>query len=186
MQNLLNKINLLNVIKITKSKTHKCFKKLEIDLKKTIGINKKFIVSQIRFDTPPKGESEGRFIKDFLSERLQNVFKNKIVIEGVNSKGRTQFKLPFFKAKPAPDFIIEEPFCVIGEVKYCKLSTRKVGTAIGQILLYLVSSKEESTKYDYGCVIFFDTSIKLNKLQEKEVSFIEHLWKNENIFLIII
>jgi len=172
-------------MEIEKSETYKQLLGLQTSLKGTIGDNKNVIIKQVKLALISGGEAEGLFTKMFLLPIIQKIFPNSIV-EGVNSAGKTQFKHTFFGAKPAPDFIIEEPAKIVGEVKYDFFATRSVATAIGQILLYLEASKAESQQYDYGCIIFFDTSLKFKEQKKEESHFIEHLWTNENIFLIII
>ena len=171
---------------LSKTKAYQQFKYLENHLKETIGNNKKSIISRVKSKTSYNHECEGVFIKSFLSKNLLNMFLDNIIIEGIDSKGKTQFKKSFFGSKPAPDFVINNLLTVVGEVKYDSLTARSISLAIGQVLVYLKSSKYESYKYDYGCIIFFDKSCKSDAIGEKEAEFIKYLWEHENIYLIII
>ena len=159
-------------------------KKLETILKEDLVNNKENIVKEIESNKRQGGEVEGIFTKRVLSRIMQNAFQNNVVIEGMDSKGKTKFKQFFFGAKGAPDFIIENPR-VVGEVKYGELNLDLLGKAIGKTILYIANSKKQSQKFEYGCIVFFDTSSKFNETVE-EGEFIKYLWENVNVFLIII
>jgi hypothetical protein len=98
------------------------------------------------------GEPEGRFMKLFLADSLREFFEDRsdsLVIEGINSKGKTQFKISFFGSKPGPDLVFNHPhlFTFVGEVKFGPMRLREFATGIGQVIAYIESSRLEKTTY---------------------------------------
>ena len=77
------------------------------------------------------------------------------------------------------------PFNLVGEVKYGKLRLRSFATALGQLIVYLESSKNETEQSQYGCLIFFNTE-ESKEPTEREKEFINLMWERENIFITII
>jgi len=170
-----------------KQKTYYKLSNLSLYLKENLLPRKEDIVKNVLESTPINGEPEGYFIKLFLAPLQINFLKENpegLFIEGINSKGRTQFKKDFFGSKPAPDFIFKK-YNTIGEVKYCKLRLRTFAVALGQLIAYIESSKNEVEKSQYGYLIFFNTE-KRNGLTEQEKKFINLMWKRNNIFITII
>lgn len=137
--------------------------------------------------TQPGGESEGNFIKYVLRQPLETIFHGQsLTIEGIESKGITQFKKFFFSIKPALDFIVRD-LELVGEVKYTKLDLQKLALAIGQATMYVGASSAESYRLSYGIVIFCDIgSTEMITLTEVEESFKKDLWEKNGIFLILI
>jgi len=94
------------------------------------------IIKRVKRKTPEGGKKESIFVKLFLVPVLSNYFRDlriEIIIEGVNSRGKTQFKGVFFGSRPAVDFLFKIdgqtglfesrcflpfPLNTIGEVKY--------------------------------------------------------------------
>lgn len=156
-------------------------------LSRELGSRKSEIVADVRDNTPKGGEAEGHFMKRRLEKRLRECFgdeKGHLVIEGVESHGVTQFKHPFFGNKPAPDFVFNDPrrFALVGEVKYGRISLRAFATGIGQAISYMQSSKRESTCYEYGYLLFFNTAGGY-KLSPQEQDFQRRLWDQHNLFV---
>lgn len=179
------KITTARIVATSKEQIQNQLIKLEVTLKANLGNQKQIVINKVKSTLTPGGEAEGFFTKLFLSPILQSVFPNDVTIEGVNSGGKTQYKQLFFGTKPAPDFVIEK-LRIVGEVKYESLRTRQLATAIGQILLYMAASKSELQHYEYGCVIYFDTSSLTNHLSQEETDFQKYLMVNNDIFLILI
>jgi len=173
-----------------KQKIYHQLNNLGLYLKENLLPKKEDIVKKVRGATPKNGESEGYFIKLFLAPLLREFIKENLeglIIEGINSKGQTQFKKEFFGSKPAPDFRFTTPlpFNLVGEVKYGKLRLRSFATALGQLIVYLESSKNETEQSQYGYLIFFNTE-ESKELTEREKEFINLMWKRENMFITII
>ncbi len=148
---------------------------------------KESIVKKIREETPKGCEPEGRFIKIILAPLLKKFFKENsggLIIEGVKSRGQTQFKNYFFSSMPAPDFRFKQ-LDIVGEVKYDKLRLRPFAIALGQLITYIESSKNEIVQSQYGYLIFFNIE-KSKEPTEQEKKFINLLWKRDNIFITII
>jgi len=163
------------------------FNNLNLYLKERLLPQKEDIVKRVRGATPKGGEPEGHFIKLFLAPLLKEFFKENIgalIIEGINSKGQTQFKNYFFGSKPAPDFRFKQ-LDTVGEVKYDKLRLRPFITALGQLIAYIESSKKEVERSQYGCLIFFNTEVNEESVEQEE-EFIKLMWERENIFFAII
>jgi hypothetical protein len=161
-----------------------------IYLKNNLQPQKEKIVMKVKEAVPKGGEPEGYFIKNFLAHLLSEFFKQKsegLIIEGINSKGQTQFKNYFFNSRPAPDFRFKKslPFNLVGEFKYCKLQLRSIAIGVGQLMTYIESSKIESEPSQYGYLIFFNTGVS-KELSTQENNFIRLLWEQENIFITII
>ena len=172
-----------------KQKIYHQLNNLGFYLKKNLILQKENVVKKVREATPKGGEPEGNFIKLFLAPLLREFLKvnlEGLIIEGIN-KGQTQFKNYFFGSKPASDFRFKEPltFNLIGEVKYGKLQLRSIATALGQLITYIESSKNESEQSQYGCLIFFNTK-QSKEPTEREKEFINLMWERENIFITII
>ena len=180
------------------------FKKLEKHLLSLLGGEKRKvkIIRKIEKETPKGGEKEGIFVKSFLCRVLFNYFRNssiEVIIEGVNSEGRTQFKNKFLNSKPAVDFLFEKrpsglfpvshtilfPLETVGEVKYGDLNFRSFATGLGQIIGYLKASQFEASPKIYGYYIFFNTDGD-KTITENDKKFLEELWEKENIFVVII
>jgi hypothetical protein len=179
------------------------FKKLERHLLSLLGGEKKAkIIGKIEKETPKGGEKESIFVKSFLCRVLFNYFRDssiEVIIEGVNSEGRTQFRSKFFNSKPAVDFLFEKrplgllpvshtilfPLETVGEVKYGNLNFRSFATGLGQIIGYLKASQFEAAPKIYGYYIFFNTDVD-KTITENDKKFLEELWENENIFVVII
>ena len=177
------------------------FEKLAKCLNSHLGGKKRRIkiIRKVNRETPKGGEKEGVFIKLFLTPVLTSYFEHwsiEVIIEGVNSNGRTQFQDKFFGTKPAVDFLFEIdkqkrlfstrhplpfPLNTVGEVKYGKLTFRSFVTGLGQIIGYLNASK----KFDYGYYIFFNTDID-KTITDRDRRFLDELWEKENIFVVII
>lgn len=144
--------------------------------------------------------NETKFAHKFLDENLANFFGTRngaqIFIEGAQGKGKpsqTLFQKKFLGVNPAPDFVVRAPFNLAGEIKYGKVSVQRVANAIGAVLIYLKSSQNEKLEnpYEFGCVIFFDTSNpkcweSSKALPYSEDEFIGWLWEELNVFLIIV
>jgi len=155
-------------------------------LKDNMQSQKDTIVMKVRKATLKGGEPENYFIKLSLAPLLIKFFKQKskgLIIEGINSRGQTQFKNYFFSSRPAPDFRFKEPlpFNLVGENKYCKLQLRSIATGLGQLITYIESSKNESEPSQYGYLNFFNTGVS-KELSTQENNFIKLLWERENIF----
>lgn len=156
------------------------------ELRKNLGGRKATIIKDVRANTPKGREQEGTFRKRFLVPVLENVFADDgLIVEGIGSQGLTQFKNNFFGGKPAVDFIVSKPG-IVGEVKYQPLSPSNFGGAVGQALVYLISSKQEEAKFPYGAVIFFTTRPEITTPTSTERQFIQLLWERDNIFVIVI
>ncbi len=184
-----------------KSRARGKFEKLAKYLNSCLGGKKRRIkiIRKVNREAPKGVEKEGFFIKRFLDRALRDYFKNRrieVIMEGVNSEGRTQFRDKFFGSKPAPDFLFEIdkqprlfstrhllsfPLNTVGEVKYDKLTFRSFVTGLGQIIGYLNTGK----KFDYGYYIFFNTDID-KPVTDRERKFLDELWEKENIFVVII
>jgi len=173
--------------KMDKQEIYRQLNNLSFYLKKNLLPKKEDIVKKVR-GAPPRGdEPEGYFIKLFLAPLLREFFKGNLgglIIEGINSKGQTQFKKDFFGSKPAPDFRFKQ-FNMVGEVNYDKLQLRPFVTALGQLITYIKSSKNETEQSKYGCLIFFNTE-ESKEPTEREKEFINLMWERENIFIMII
>ena len=157
-----------------KQKIYHQLNNLDLYLKENLLPKKEDIVKKVQGATPKSGEPEGYFIKLFLAPLLREFLKENLeglIIEGINSKGQTQFKKDFFGSKPAPDFRFKQ-FNMVGEVKYDKLRLRPFAIAIGQLITYIESSKNETKQSQYGCLIFFNTKKVKNKRNEKKSSSI--------------
>jgi len=155
------------ISKQEKLKAQKKFKKLEKYLISCFANRKVKIIRKIDKETPRGGEKEGIFIKLFLAPALSAYFKDrriKVIVEGVNSNGETQFQDEFF-----------------GEVKYGKLTFSLFTKGLGQIIGYLNADK----KFDYGYYVFFNTNIN-KTITDRDKEFLEELWERENIFVVII
>ncbi|MHA1279829.1 MAG: hypothetical protein ACTSQ8_21710 [Candidatus Helarchaeota archaeon] len=168
---------------ITKEDVRQKLEGLENVLKEGIGTRKAEIIEKVK--QSQGGESEGVFTKTVLAPILHELFGDSVTIEGVEGSG-TQFKTSFFGSSPAPDFVIEKPTNIMGEVKYADYGTLLVSHAIGQVLLYIAASKDETRVADFGCVIFFDKSLKYETLRPNEEKLIRELWDRSNIYLIIV
>lgn len=158
---------------------------LKTALTSSLGPDKESILRRVKAAVAQGGEAEGKFVKLFLSEVLHRVFGDGVVIEGMDSMGRTQFKRTFFGAKPAPDFVIER-LSIVGEVKFAPLTSGRLATAIGQVLVYVAASKMESVQYEYGCLLYFDTAANSVRLTQEETDFARRLWQNDGIYLIFV
>jgi len=170
-----------------KQKIYHQLNNLGLYLKENLLPKKEDIVKKVRGATPKGGEPEGYFIKLFLAPLLREFLKENLeglTIEGINSKGRTQFKKDFFGSKPAPDFRFKQ-FNMVGEIKYDKLRLRPLATALGQLITYIESSKNESEPSQYGYLVFFNTN-RSKKPTKQEEDFIRLIWERENIFITII
>jgi len=159
-------------------------KKFEGILKDKFRDNKEKIINEVGISSG--SYPEGYFVKNYLAKYLFDFFETYVHIEGINSEGLTQYKNDFFCSKPAPDFIVKEPYNLVGEVKYCNLSTRELATAIGQAIMYLHSSRSEEFVYEFGLIICFDKSMKHTSLDSSEEILIKELWDKENIFIVIV
>ena len=187
------------ISKQEKLRAQKKFKKLERHLVFCLRNRKEKIIRKVDKVTSKGGEKENAFIKLFLTPVLRNYFKDhciEVIVEGVNSEGRTQFRNKFFGSKPAPDFLfrmdnqpklfnnrhpIPFPLNTVGEVKYDKLTFRSFAIGLGQIIGYLNADK----RFEYGYYIFFNKD--LNKdITDKDKEFLNKLWEKENIFVVII
>ena len=73
----------------------------------------------------------------------------------------------------------------VGELKYDKLRLRPFITALGQLIAYIESSKKEVERSQYGCLIFFNTEVNEESVEQEE-EFIKLMWERENIFVAII
>ena len=156
-------------------------------LKENLSSQKDDFIKRVQKATPKGCEPEGHFIKIVLSPLLEEFFKENLeglIIEGVRSRGSTQFKNYFFGSRPAPDFRFNQ-LDTVGEVKYARLRLRSFATALGQLITYIESSKNEIVPSKYGYLIFFNTE-KSKELQEQEKKFINLIWKRDNIFITII
>jgi len=187
------------ISKQEKLRAQKKFKKLEKYLISCFANRKVKIIRKIDKETPREGEKEGIFIKLFLAPALSAYFKDrriKVIVEGVNSNGETQFQDEFFGSKPAPDFLFRAdsqpmlvdnrrvlpfPLNTVGEVKYGKLTFSLFTKGLGQIIGYLNADK----KFDYGYYVFFNTNIN-KTITDRDKEFLEELWERENIFVVII
>jgi|GEM_PF-4090002 len=176
-----------------KKEVEKHLMEFESVLKKRLSCQRKNIVEkidEIREGNKHRGrkrtEAESIFMKKYLNNLIKETFNDNVIIEGYNKEKPTQFKEVFFGSKPAPDFIIEEPAKVVCEVKYSPLTTMKTATAVGQCLLYMAAKKDVTQKFYYGCIVFFDKSLKFEGLQPVESNFKDYLWDELNIFLIIL
>jgi len=170
-----------------KQKIYYHLNSLSLYFKENLLPSKEYIVKKIIKETPVGGEPEGRFIKLFLAPLLKEFFKENpegLIIEGIKSRCRTQFKNYFFGSKPAPDFILNQ-LDTVGEVKYDKLRLRSFATALGQLITYIESSKKEIIQSKYGYLIFFNTE-KHKEPTEQEKKFINLMWEQDNIFISII
>jgi hypothetical protein len=175
---------------MNKQEVYNFLNNLSVYLEDNLQPQKEVIVAKVKEATPPGGEPEGNFIKLFLAPLLRNFCKHKfegLIIEGINSKGRTQFKNYFFGSRPAPDFRFKEPLplSLVGEAKYCKLQLRSLAIGLGQLITYIESSNNELEPSQYGYLIFFNTGVS-KKLSRQENNFIKLLWEQENIFITII
>ena len=166
---------------------------------------KKEVINGVKNGTPPGGEREGVFIKQFLYTRLksftEDYFKGLVpedyqkqanealIVEGI--KPTTQHCHFFFGSKPAPDFRFESPFpfTIAGEVKYSS-SPRDLRTLVGQTIIYVISGEAEKWHYDYGYGIFYDISdsqiIKEAGQNLLEQKLHQELWDKFGIFIRII
>jgi aspartate/methionine/tyrosine aminotransferase len=77
------------------------------------------------------------------------------------------------------------PLETVGEVKYGNLNFRSFATGLGQIIGYLKASQFEAVPKIYGYYIFFNTDVD-KTITENDKKFLEELWENENIFVVII
>ena len=175
---------------MNKQEIYNFLNNLSLCLKDNLLTQKVKIVRKVKGVTPKGGEPEGNFIKLFLEPLIKEFLKEDsegLIVEGIDSKGQTQFKGDFFGSKPAPDFRFKAPlpFTLVGEVKYGKLQLRSLATALGQLITYIESSESEAEQSQYGYLVFFDTKGS-NKITEKEKDFIKLIWKRENIFIAII
>lgn len=201
MSNITKKLKLQK--EIDKNRTHDKFNKLANFLSGNLGTRKSKIINTIKSQTPKGREVEGRFTKRFLKPAIDGYFKGfpvEVIFEGVNSQGETQWKNKFFGSKPAPDFIFKPrqpslfdnahspfPLDTVGEVKYDKLTFRNFVTGLGQIIAYLESSRIEKEPKQYGYYIYFNTDIdKDTIISNHEETFLRTLWKQQNIFAVII
>ena len=144
------------------------------------------IIQDINFEKKSmkkRCEAEGLFTKNILNKLIRNGFEE-AVVEGPDSK--MQFKCPFFGTRSAPDFNVKKPARIVGEVKYASLTGMNMSKAVGQVLLYIAASKKEQSQFDYGCIIFFDTSKKFKGFDREEREFVKRLWNFDNIFVIIL
>jgi len=177
----------MKVVKMDKQKIYHQLNNLGLYLKENLLPKKEDIVRKVRRATPKGGEPEGYFIKLFLAPLLREFLIENLeglIIEGINSEGQTQFKKDFFGSKPAPDFRFKQ-FNMVGEVKYNKLRLRPFVTALGQLITYIESSKNETEQSKYGYLIFFNTK-ESKEPTEREKEFINLMWERENIFITII
>ena len=183
-----------------KLKAQHKFKKLVSFLISNLGgeERKSRIIEKVRRETPKGREKEGNFVKLFLAPALTRYFLDyplRVIIEGVNSEGATQFKNIFFGSRPAPDFSFKSesnlfsispfPLDTVGEVKYANLNFRSFVTGLGQIIGYLKASEFEQSPKIYGYYIFFNTDLD-GSIRETDKGFLEELWEKENIFVVII
>ena len=170
-------------MEMSKEEVRKNLGEFELFLTEKIGTQKRRIIDEL--GEASVREPEGVFTKTILSPVLNEFFANNVVIEGPTSK--LQFKKNFFGSKPAPDFVIEKPTVIMGEVKYADFAIQNIGQAIGQVLLYKTASKcGESRVADYGCIVFFDKSMKFTHLQLAELNLKNELWAKFGIFVIIL
>jgi hypothetical protein len=143
-------------------------------------------ISNVQSTTQPKPEPEGLFIKRELAPLLKEFFHDDLlVIEGNESKGETSFKNLFFGNRPAADLIIKG-LDIVGEIKYAKLSPRTLGHAVGQAIVYMESSKQESVAYLYGLVIYFTLQNDLYEFTASEKILIDRLWRDEHVRVIML
>ncbi len=171
---------------MTKTDVDKKLRLLREVILDRLGQNKREIIENVRNSTPKGGEQEGVFSKTYLAPLFRDLFKeDNCVVEGIDSRGLTQFKSAFFNAKPAPDFIVIK-LGIVGEIKYEKLMPRLLATAIGQALLYMESSKQEKPSFPYGMVIYFAVQPDITQLRPSEEAFINSLWEKHNMFIIIV
>lgn len=166
---------------------------------------KEEVIKGVKNGTPPGGEREGVFVREFLYTRLrsftEDYFKGPepkdyqkqadkaLIVEGI--KPTTQHRHFFFGSKPAPDFRFRPPFpfTIAGEVKYSSKSG-DLQTLVGQTIMYVISGEAEKWHYDYGYGIFYDISdtqvIKEASQNPLERQLRQELWDKFGIFIRII
>lgn len=167
-----------------KARNFSLLSELELQL---AALSKPDVLELVAANTKPGGEREGTFIKFALRNPLESLFGSLgLTIEGIQSKGRTQFKKDFFGKKPALDFVVHD-LELVGEVKYCKLDLQSLATALGQPAMYIGASRAESQQFSYGATIFCNCASSATYCYgEVERQFKLDLWEKQDLYLIVL
>lgn len=161
------------------------------------------LIKKIPKDISNNTKKEIIFKKLFFAPAVKRYFINypiDVIIEGINSKGKTQIKKAFLGSKPTADFIFEStdysgtlfsnhkaplPLETAGEIKFGDLNFRSFMIGLAQLIGYLRASLLEDKPKIYGYYIFFNTDDS-KEITNTDKDFLDELWEKENIFVVIL
>ncbi len=158
--------------------------------------------------TAKQCRTEDELCKKFIWNVIREVLNrhewknNDFRLEGeiINGKRNSvQQKYQLFGKGMCPDFYLKsEELGVMGEVKYISVKNNHnahvlmdaIGETLSRMLISQKQTKPGLLKFDYGLIIFFDAHEEdhLGKYEKnpEEFAFIEHLWSQYKIYVIII